>query len=64
MKKTTPKVAVVSSGADNRYGHPHGIVLERLSEAGVLVLRTDTDGDIEISVDERNLDIEVRRWWY
>jgi len=64
VKKTTPKVAVVSSGADNRYGHPHGIVLERLSEAGVLVLRTDTDGDIEISVDERNLDIEVRRWWY
>ena len=64
VKKTTPKVAVVSSGADNRYGHPHGIVLERLSEAGVLVLRTDTDGDIEISVDEGNLDIEVGRWWY
>ncbi len=64
IKKITPSMAVVSSGVNNRYGHPHGIVLERLNEAGALILRTDTDGDIEISVDEKNLGVKVGRWWY
>ena len=64
VKKTMPDVAIVSSGAGNRYGHPHGVVLRRLEEAGALVLRTDTDGDIAISVDEGNLGIETGRFWY
>ncbi|OHA08234.1 MAG: hypothetical protein A3B37_03310 [Candidatus Sungbacteria bacterium RIFCSPLOWO2_01_FULL_59_16] len=41
-----PAVAVISVGAKNRYGHPYQLVLDRLSRAGVRVLRTDRDGDI------------------
>ena len=41
---------MISCGAGNRYGHPHEDTLERLSRAGVRVLRTDELGAIEIKV--------------
>jgi competence protein ComEC len=45
-----PVVALVSVGADNRYGHPSGPVLARLVRDGARVLRTDTDGDVAVVV--------------
>ncbi len=45
-------VALVGVGADNGYGHPAGAVLAALSEAGAVVGRTDTDGDLAVVVDE------------
>lgn len=44
--KTQPQIAVISVGADNFYGHPAGEVLERLSQYGCTVLRTDLHGNI------------------
>jgi competence protein ComEC len=43
-----PRIAVVSVGAGNRYGHPSPMTLRALEEAGALVLRTDTEGDAAI----------------
>ena len=43
-----PRIAVVSVGAGNRYGHPSPITMRALSHAGTLVLRTDTGGDAAI----------------
>ncbi|WP_235737575.1 ComEC/Rec2 family competence protein [Nocardioides alcanivorans] len=43
-----PKVALVSAGADNDYGHPAPETLEALTDAGVSVLRTDVDGDVAV----------------
>ena len=45
-----PRVALVSVGAGNRYGHPNLGVLGRLARGGARVLRTDTDGDIAVIV--------------
>jgi competence protein ComEC len=45
-----PRVALVSVGAGNRYGHPSPAVLGRLTRGGARVLRTDTDGDIAVIV--------------
>ncbi|HEX9918553.1 MAG TPA: hypothetical protein VGA87_05255, partial [Pyrinomonadaceae bacterium] len=42
------KDAVISCGADNRYGHPSQEVLDRLRAAGVRVYRTDLQGEITI----------------
>ncbi len=42
----SPKVAVVMAGKDNRYGHPHREVLERLENYKVEIMRTDRDGDV------------------
>ncbi|MGH9943177.1 MAG: ComEC/Rec2 family competence protein [Pyrinomonadaceae bacterium] len=41
--------AVISNGADNRYGHPNQDVLDRLKAAGVRVYRTDLQGEITIT---------------
>jgi competence protein ComEC len=46
-----PKLAVVSVGAKNRYGHPNGRILDLLENAGVRVLRTDKIGNVEIVSD-------------
>ncbi|MFL6125609.1 DNA internalization-related competence protein ComEC/Rec2 [Actinophytocola sp.] len=43
-----PRIAVVSVGAGNPYGHPSSFTLRALARMGVLVLRTDTAGDTAI----------------
>lgn len=43
-----PRVALVSVGAGNDYGHPSESVLARLRANGALVYRTDRDGDIAV----------------
>jgi competence protein ComEC len=50
-----PRLAVVSAGFRNRYGHPHPEVLERYRRLGCLLLRTDRDGAISVSTDGREL---------
>jgi competence protein ComEC len=42
------RVALISAGADNDYGHPSPDLLEPLQRAGVRVLRTDTQGDLAV----------------
>lgn len=46
LSYTRPKYAVISVGADNDYGHPHSETLQRLSDYGVTVYRTDLEGTI------------------
>jgi competence protein ComEC len=43
-----PRVALVSVGAGNDYGHPNESVLARLRANGALVCRTDLDGDVAV----------------
>ena len=44
------KTAVISSGKDNSYGHPTKEVLDRLQEVNSEIYRTDTAGNIMITV--------------
>ena len=43
------KYAVVSVGAENRYGHPAEQTLARFAAVGAKVYRTDLCGDITIA---------------
>lgn len=43
-----PRVAVISAGRRNRYGHPHPLVLDRLARAGAELRRTDLEGTIRV----------------
>lgn len=52
-----PEYTVISCGAGNSYGHPHGEVLERLSEVGSEVFRTDLSGSISFKTDGQNLSV-------
>jgi competence protein ComEC len=42
------KVAVVSVGVNNDYGHPSPLLLVEMARLGVPLLRTDQDGDVAI----------------
>ena len=46
LKKTEPQDVIISSGAHNRYGHPHDEVLIRSYRSGATVMRTDQFGSI------------------
>jgi competence protein ComEC len=48
LAKVRPRIALVSVGAGNRYGHPNGPVVDALAGQGALVLRTDRDGDTAV----------------
>ena len=54
LNKVSPQVAIISSGKNNRYGHPHQETLEMLRQKGVRVLRTDQQGEIEIVSDGKS----------
>ncbi|WP_241387042.1 DNA internalization-related competence protein ComEC/Rec2 [Rhodococcus sp. CH91] len=43
-----PRVAVISAGRDNIYGHPHPEIVSVLDEIGARVLRTDLHGDVAV----------------
>jgi len=43
-----PRLALVSAGWHNRFGHPHPLVLARYAQAGVPLLNTATRGAIEV----------------
>lgn len=62
LAQTSPALAVISVGARNRYGHPHGEVVSRIIDSGARVLRTDLSGDIVIRARRSGL-YEVRTEW-
>lgn len=62
LQEITPMVSLISCGKDNSYGHPHAQTLERLSEAGCKVFRTDSMGAISITVDVNKKIWNVKSW--
>jgi competence protein ComEC len=50
LDRSLPRLAVISVGADNPYGHPAPATLAALDEHGVPVARTDLSGPVQIDV--------------
>ncbi|MGW0247831.1 ComEC/Rec2 family competence protein [Nocardia goodfellowii] len=44
-----PRLAIVSAGARNTFGHPHPAILSELSALGTTIARTDTHGDVLVA---------------
>jgi len=47
----SPKLAIISCGRNNSYGHPHKQTLDSLKQKNVLIYRTDLNGTILIQSD-------------
>ena len=47
LQAVNPGSLVISSGADNRFGHPSPEVIERAEALGIHIYRTDEQGDIK-----------------
>ncbi|MCX7807315.1 MAG: hypothetical protein N2515_01790, partial [Deltaproteobacteria bacterium] len=59
LRALQPKLAVVSVGYGNPYGHPHQEVIERWKSHGALLLRTDQEGSITLLSDGKTLKIHT-----
>jgi len=48
LDKINPEIAIIQSGIDNSFGHPHQETLNRLEERNIQILRNDQMGNIWI----------------
>jgi competence protein ComEC len=58
LERIRPRLAVISVGADNPYGHPTPGTLATLAAHHVPTLRTDLDGTVEIDVRRRTFSVD------
>ncbi|MEU1091495.1 ComEC/Rec2 family competence protein [Streptomyces sp. NPDC005892] len=49
MRRVRPRLALISCGAENPYGHPAPRTVAALAAGGAKVLRTDVDGAVAVS---------------
>jgi competence protein ComEC len=61
LAEVRPRVALVSAGEDNDYGHPSPVTLTALRRAGAVVGRTDRDGTLVVAGDERGIRLVTRK---
>jgi competence protein ComEC len=57
LERIRPRLAVISVGAHNPYGHPTPDTLATLASHGIPTLRTDEDGTVEIDVSRRSFSV-------
>lgn len=55
----SPEYVVISAGANNRYGHPHKEVLDKLADFGIKFFRTDKDGTIKFVSDGEEIKYDI-----
>ncbi|MDB5056205.1 MAG: competence protein ComEC [Bacilli bacterium] len=55
-----PKLAVISVGEHNTYGHPTEEVLTRLSQHQIDIFRTDQQGEVQMIMTEKGLQTRVK----
>lgn len=57
----SPKLALVSVGKNNRYGHPNKTVLDYLGSQGTKIYRTDEQGDVSCKLFSDHIEVETER---
>jgi len=61
LEAVAPRVAVISVGAMNPFGHPHRATLDALHAVGAVVYRTDIHGAVTVSTDGTQLWVRTVR---
>lgn len=59
VRALAPRVAIVSVGRGNRFGHPAPVVLQRYVDVGAKLFRTDRDGAVTIDTDGRSVEVRT-----
>lgn len=68
VEATRPRLALVSSGHGNRFGHPRPDVIQRWQHAGAQTFDTSASGALRVRFAASGLEVETRRgaqprWW-
>ncbi len=58
LEQVHPKIAVISVGKDNSYGHPKQTTLEKLNKLNTKVYRTDLQGTIVVICDGKECKVK------
>jgi len=59
LDTVSPSYAVISSGANNVYGHPNNEILSYLNAKNVVIYRTDTNGTIVFTSDGEEISVHT-----
>lgn len=57
LAKAKPKIAIISAGRNNLYGHPHDDIISRFENLKCKVYRTDTMGMTRVVLDIDKIDV-------
>ncbi len=61
LSTISPRLALVSAGLNNRYGHPDPGTISILEDADVAVFRTDVSGDVVVQVKQESVNVVSSR---
>ena len=61
LEAVNPKIAIISVGKDNVYGYPSNYVINIIKSSGAKLYRTDTDGNIIVTTDGKNIDVQLQK---
>lgn len=61
LKAVSPEYGIISCGVDNKYGHPHKETLEKITKYNIKAYRTDTQGQINLTSDGKNIVIKTEK---
>lgn len=61
LSAVSPDWCVISSGTDNRYGHPNPATVSRLAAHGCRVVRTDQHGTVTVSISGAGMRFQTER---
>ncbi|GDX83209.1 hypothetical protein LBMAG42_50200 [Deltaproteobacteria bacterium] len=56
-----PRLALISAGEGNDYGHPDKVTLDTLDQVGADVWRTDEDGSVRVAIDGATWLVEAEK---
>ncbi len=59
LSYVSPKLALISCGRDNSYGHPHKETLDRLKKCGSQIVRTDEAGEIVLHIGKKKVQLSI-----
>ena len=61
LQSVDPDYGIISCGVDNKYGHPHKETLQKISKYNIQAYRTDTQGQITLISDGKNISIKTEK---
>ena len=61
INKVKAKYAIIMVGNNNKYKHPYQIIIDRWTNSGAKVYRTDINGNITVTSNGENIEIKTSK---